>query len=92
MWWWPPIPEFLREGAAIRDFKFPDRIVVGTSDERARKVLGDIYRPLSLNQAPLMFTARRTAELIKYGANAFLATDHFINEIAISRKSRCAAP
>ena len=49
-------PEFLREGAAIRDFKFPDRIVVGTSDERARKVLGDIYRPLSLNQAPLMFT------------------------------------
>ena len=62
-------PEFLREGAAIRDFKFPDRIVVGTSDERARKVLGDIYRPLSLNQAPLMFTARRTAELIKYAAN-----------------------
>jgi len=51
-------PEFLREGAAIRDFKFPDRIVVGTSDERARKVLGDIYRPLSLNQAPLMYTAR----------------------------------
>src|SRR6202011_2941800 len=62
-------PEFLREGAAIRDFKFPDRIVGGTSDERARKVLGDIYRPLSLNQAPLMFTARRTAELIKYAAN-----------------------
>src|SRR5262249_4391677 len=53
-------PEFLREGAAIRDFKFPDRIVVGTSDERGRKVLGDIYRPLSLNQAPIMFTARRT--------------------------------
>src|SRR6266852_6797640 len=53
-------PEFLREGAAIRDFKFPDRIVIGTSDERARKVIGDIYRPLSLNQAPLMFTARRT--------------------------------
>src|ERR1700734_588570 len=51
-------PEFLREGAAIRDFKFPDRVVIGTSDERARKVLGDIYRPLSLNQAPLMFTAR----------------------------------
>ena len=76
-------PEFLREGAAIRDFKFPDRIVVGTSDERARKVLGDIYRPLSLNQAPLMFTARRTAELIKYAANAFLATKiTFINEIA----------
>src|SRR5476649_1025483 len=76
-------PEFLREGAAIRDFKFPDRIVVGTSDERARKVLGDIYRPLSLNQAPVMFTARRTAELIKYAANAFLATKiTFINEMA----------
>jgi UDPglucose 6-dehydrogenase len=76
-------PEFLREGAAIRDFKFPDRIVVGTDDERARKVLGEIYRPLSLNQAPLMYTARRTAELIKYAANAFLATKiTFINEIA----------
>ncbi len=76
-------PEFLREGAAIRDFKFPDRIVVGTSDERARKVLGEIYRPLSLNQAPLMYTARRTAELIKYAANAFLAAKiTFINEIA----------
>ena len=76
-------PEFLREGAAIRDFKFPDRIVVGTSDERGRKVLGDVYRPLSLNQAPLMFTERRTAELIKYAANAFLATKiTFINEIA----------
>src|SRR5256884_2253427 len=76
-------PEFLREGAAIRDFKFPDRIVIGTSDERARKVLGDVYRPLSLGQAPLMFTARRTAELIKYAANAFLATKiTFINEIA----------
>src|SRR5437667_8583135 len=76
-------PEFLREGAAIRDFKFPDRIVIGTSDDRARKVLGDIYRPLSLNQGPLMFTARRTAELIKYAANAFLATKiTFINEMA----------
>jgi len=76
-------PEFLREGAAIRDFKFPDRIVVGTSEERGRKVLGDIYRPLSLNQAPIMFTTRRTAELIKYAANAFLATKiTFINEIA----------
>jgi UDPglucose 6-dehydrogenase len=76
-------PEFLREGAAIRDFKFPDRIVVGTSDERARKVLGEIYRPLSLNQAPVMYTARRTAELIKYAANAFLAAKiTFINEIA----------
>jgi len=76
-------PEFLREGAALRDFKFPDRIVIGTSDERGRKVLSDIYRPLSLNQAPLMFTKRRTAELIKYAANAFLATKiTFINEIA----------
>jgi UDPglucose 6-dehydrogenase len=76
-------PEFLREGAAIRDFKWPDRIVVGTSDERGRKVLGDIYRPLSLNQAPMMYTERRTAELIKYAANAFLATKiTFINEIA----------
>jgi UDPglucose 6-dehydrogenase len=76
-------PEFLREGAAIRDFKFPDRIVIGTSDERARKVLAEIYRPLSLNQGPLMFTERRTAELIKYAANAFLATKiTFINEIA----------
>jgi UDPglucose 6-dehydrogenase len=76
-------PEFLREGAAIRDFKFPDRIVVGTSDDRARRVLGEIYRPLSLNQAPVMYTARRTAELIKYAANAFLAAKiTFINEIA----------
>jgi len=76
-------PEFLRKGAAIRDFKFPDRIVVGTADERGRKVMGDIYGPLSLNQAPLMFTARRTAEMIKYAANAFLAAKiSFINEIA----------
>ncbi|MDE2380072.1 UDP-glucose/GDP-mannose dehydrogenase family protein [Bradyrhizobium sp.] len=76
-------PEFLREGAAIRDFKFPDRIVVGTNDERGRKMMGDIYRPLSLNQAPLLFTERRTAEMIKYAANAFLATKiTFINEIA----------
>jgi UDPglucose 6-dehydrogenase len=76
-------PEFLREGAAIRDFKHPDRIVVGTSDERARKALGEVYRPLYLNQAPIMYTERRTAELIKYAANAFLATKiTFINEIA----------
>jgi len=76
-------PEFLREGAAIRDFKHPDRIVAGTDDERARKVITEIYRPLYLNQAPLMFTGRRTAELIKYAANAFLATKiTFINEIA----------
>jgi UDPglucose 6-dehydrogenase len=76
-------PEFLREGAAIRDFKHPDRIVVGTDDERARHVLGEIYRPLYLNQAPIMYTGRRTAELIKYAANAFLVTKiTFINEMA----------
>jgi UDPglucose 6-dehydrogenase len=76
-------PEFLREGAAIRDFKHPDRIVVGTTDARARKVMGEIYRPLYLNRAPIMYTGRRTAELIKYAANAFLATKiTFINEIA----------
>src|SRR5467141_3307022 len=63
-------PEFLREGAAVRDFKHPDRIVVGTTDERARKVMGEIYRPLYLNQSPIMYTSRRTAELIHYAANA----------------------
>jgi UDPglucose 6-dehydrogenase len=76
-------PEFLREGAAIRDFKHPDRIVVGTDDPRAREVMTAIYRPLYLNAAPLIYTGRRTAELIKYAANAFLATKiTFINEIA----------
>ncbi|MBR0750777.1 UDP-glucose/GDP-mannose dehydrogenase family protein [Bradyrhizobium jicamae] len=76
-------PEFLREGAAIRDFKHPDRIVVGVNEPRAKKALTEIYRPLYLNQAPIMFTGRRTAELIKYAANAFLATKiTFINEIA----------
>jgi UDPglucose 6-dehydrogenase len=76
-------PEFLREGAAIHDFKHPDRIVVGTEDERAKKVLAEIYRPLNLNHVPILYTARRTAELIKYAANAFLATKiTFINEIA----------
>ncbi|MDH7637261.1 UDP-glucose dehydrogenase family protein [Sphingomonas oryzagri] len=77
-------PEFLREGAAIDDFKRPDRVVCGTDDATARSVLAAIYRPLSLNQsAPVMFTGRRTAELIKYAANAFLATKiTFINEIA----------
>ena len=76
-------PEFLREGAAIRDFKLPDRIVVGTEDERARNVLGELYRPLYLNSSPMFYTGRRTAELIKYAANAFLATKiTFINEIA----------
>ena len=76
-------PEFLREGAAIHDFKHPDRIVVGTPDERAKAVLAEIYRPLYLNRAPIMYTGRRTAELIKYAANAFLATKvTFINEVA----------
>ncbi len=76
-------PEFLREGAAIRDFKLPDRIVVGAEEERAREVLREIYRPLFLNKAPILFTGRRTAELIKYAANAFLATKiSFINEVA----------
>jgi UDPglucose 6-dehydrogenase len=76
-------PEFLREGAAINDFKRPDRIVVGFEDERARAVMSEVYRPLYLNQPPILFTARRTAELTKYAANAFLATKiTFINEIA----------
>ena len=76
-------PEFLREGAAINDFKKPDRIVVGLEDARAREVMTEIYRPLYLNQAPMLFVSRRTAELIKYAANAFLATKiTFINEIA----------
>jgi len=76
-------PEFLREGAAIEDFKRPDRIVVGTDDAWARDVLSEIYRPLFLNRAPILFTSRRSAELIKYAANAFLATKiTFINEIA----------
>ena len=76
-------PEFLREGAAIQDFKHPDRIVVGTDDARAREVMSELYRPLYLNRSPILFTDRRTAELIKYAANAFLATKiTFINEIA----------
>lgn len=77
-------PEFLREGAAIEDFKRPDRVVVGTDDEKAREVMRAIYRPLSLNQsAPVVFVGRRTSELIKYAANAFLAVKiTFINEIA----------
>lgn len=76
-------PEFLREGAAISDFKRPDRIVIGTQDPQAEAVMRDIYRPLFLNEAPILVTGRRTAELIKYAANAFLATKiTFINEIA----------
>jgi UDPglucose 6-dehydrogenase len=76
-------PEFLREGAAIGDFKRPDRIVVGSESEWARDVMREIYRPLYLNQAPMVFTSRRSSELIKYAANAFLAVKiTFINEIA----------
>ena len=76
-------PEFLREGAAIADFKHPDRIVVGALEEHARDLMKEIYRPLFLNRAPILFTERRTAELIKYAANAFLAVKiSFINEIA----------
>ena len=76
-------PEFLREGAAIGDFKRPDRIVIGVEDKRSQHILEELYRPLYLNQAPIMVTSRRTAELTKYAANAFLATKiSFINEIA----------
>jgi UDPglucose 6-dehydrogenase len=76
-------PEFLREGAAIQDFMTPDRVVIGTDDDRAREVMGKLYRPLADKSTPIVFTARRGAELIKYAANAFLATKiTFINEIA----------
>ncbi|MDG1825106.1 MAG: UDP-glucose/GDP-mannose dehydrogenase family protein [Henriciella sp.] len=76
-------PEFLREGAAIGDFKRPDRVVVGTDDERAIDVMRELYRPLYLNETPIVFTSRRTSELIKYAANAFLAVKiTFINEMA----------
>ncbi|WP_125257764.1 UDP-glucose dehydrogenase family protein [Brevundimonas fluminis] len=82
-------PEFLREGAAIGDFKRPDRVVIGIDDvdgatgTRAKAVMSELYRPLNLNESPLLFTARRTSELIKYAANAFLAMKiTFINEMA----------
>jgi UDPglucose 6-dehydrogenase len=76
-------PEFLREGAAIEDFKRPDRVVVGTEDGRARRLMAELYRPLYINETPIVFTSRRTAELIKYACNAFLATKiTFINEMA----------
>ncbi len=78
-------PEFLREGAAIEDFKRPDRIVIGLdgNGDRARAVMTEVYRPLYLNQSPLLFTSRRTSELIKYAGNAFLAMKiTFINEMA----------
>ena len=76
-------PEFLREGAAIGDFKRPDRVVVGIEDERARPLMTELYRPLNLNETPILFTGRRTSELTKYAANAFLALKiTFINEVA----------
>jgi UDPglucose 6-dehydrogenase len=76
-------PEFLREGAAIEDFKRPDRVVVGTEDQRARRMMRELYRPLFINETPILFTGRRAAELIKYASNAFLATKiTFINEMA----------
>ena len=76
-------PEFLREGAAIGDFKHPDRIVIGTDEEWARQVMTEVYRPLFLNKSPILFTSRRSSELIKYAANAFLAVKiTFINEMA----------
>ena len=76
-------PEFLREGAAIADFKRPDRVVVGAEEERAQKMMRELYRPLFLNETPIVFTNRATSELIKYAANAFLATKiTFINEMA----------
>src|SRR5215467_3207527 len=81
-------PEFLREGAAIEDFKRPDRIVVGTDDERARRVMRELYRPLFINETPMLFTGRRAAELMKYASNAFLATKiTFINEMRIFASS-----
>ncbi|PLK26506.1 UDP-glucose/GDP-mannose dehydrogenase family protein [Novosphingobium sp. TH158] len=76
-------PEFLREGAAIGDFKHPDRIVIGTDSDWAREVMSEVYRPLFLNRSPILFTSRRSSELIKYAANAFLAVKiTFINEMA----------
>ncbi len=76
-------PEFLREGAAIEDFMRPDRVVVGAETDHARQVMADLYRPLSLRDVPMVFTRLESAELIKYAANAFLATKiTFINEIA----------
>jgi len=76
-------PEFLREGSAIQDFMHPDRVLVGTDDERARELMGRLYSPLALRNAPVMFVGRESAELAKYAANAFLALKiSFINEIA----------
>lgn len=82
----PPVasnPEFLRQGSAIDDFRRPDRVIIGVEDDAARQAMASVYRPLSLNQAPILFTGRRNAELIKYASNAFLAMKiSFINEMA----------
>jgi UDPglucose 6-dehydrogenase len=76
-------PEFLREGSAIEDFKRPDRVVVGTQSDRAKRLMREIYRPLYIHETPVLFTTRQSSELIKYAANAFLATKiTFINEMA----------
>src|SRR6476661_1930493 len=76
-------PEFMREGSAIDDFKIPDRVVIGANEDRAREAMAEVYRPLNLNKAPLFFTDRRTSEIVKYAANAFLAMKiTFINEMA----------
>jgi UDPglucose 6-dehydrogenase len=76
-------PEFMREGSAIDDFKIPDRVVIGANEDRAREIMAEVYRPLNLNKAPLFFTDRRTSEIVKYAANAFLAMKiTFINEMA----------
>ena len=77
------IPEFLREGAAIEDFKRPDRVVIGVEDDRAREVMREIYRPIERNGGRIVYTSRRSSEMIKYAANVFLAMKvTFINEIA----------
>jgi UDPglucose 6-dehydrogenase len=73
-------PEFLREGAAIQDFKHPDRIVIGSADTRAREVMSELYRPLYLNRSPIMFTDRRTAELIKMGIGTAYPTEETLTE------------
>ena len=76
-------PEFLREGSAVEDFMRPNRVVIGTWSQKAEDILGDVYKPLYLNEAPLVKTTVETAELVKYASNAFLATKiSFINEMA----------
>jgi UDPglucose 6-dehydrogenase len=85
-------PEFLREGAAIEDFKRPDRVVSGTDDERARRVMRELYRPLFINETPILFTGRRAAELIKYAANAFLLPPRSRSSTNVARCSVARRP